>query len=277
MSSNTSTPAQPNTGGTLDLVFDVGNTETVIGAFVRGELQAHWRIGSDASRTADEYGLLMTQLLGTLTARSGDVRSATLASVVPPLTSAFSDASRRYLDRAAVVIDARTPLPVRLAVDEPLSVGADRIVNTLAAFRLFGQDTLVVDLGTATTYDCVTRDGVFEGGVIAPGVNTAAEQLVSRTAKLPRVELAPPERVIGTRTESCVRSGIFWSAVEAIDGVVRRILAEWQRPNALVVATGGLAPLVAAHCRTVARIDPFLTLRGLWLAQQWLHESGDAP
>lgn len=254
----------------LDLVLDVGNTEAVLGAFVRGELQAHWRLASDARRTADEYGILLAQCVARIAARPSDIRGFTLGSVVPALTASFAEAARRYLDQSPVIIDARSELPVRLEVEEPLSVGADRIVNTLAAFRLYGLDTIVVDLGTATTFDCVTRDGVFAGGVIAPGVSTAAEHLVARTAKLPRVEVAPPERVIGRRTETCVQSGIFWGAVGSIDEVVRRIRAEWDRADALVVATGGLAALVGPHCATVRRVEPFLTLHGLRLAREWL-------
>lgn len=256
------------------LVFDVGNTETVIGAFRDGEMRAHWRISSDTRRTADEYGLMLGQFI----ARSGyealQARSATIGSVVPAMTTLLAEGCRRYLDVEAVVVDARTPLPIRLDVEEPLTVGADRIVNTLAASRLYRADTIVVDLGTATTYDCITRDGVFIGGVISPGVRTAAERLTERTAKLPRVELRAPERVIGRRTETCLMSGIFYGAVDAIDGTVRRIRDEWGRPDARVVATGGLASLVGPHCATVQAVEPFLTLQGLLFAHE--HVSGAA-
>jgi type III pantothenate kinase len=159
-------------------------------------------------------------------------------------------------------------------VEEPLSVGADRILNTLAAAQLYRRDTIVVDLGTATTFDCITGDGVFVGGIISPGVRTGAETLVRRTAKLPRVDLEPPPTVIGRRTEISLRSGIFYGAVETIDGIVRRIQHEWKRPATLVVATGGLAPMLAPHCRTVDRVEPFITLQGLALA--WKHVSREA-
>jgi type III pantothenate kinase len=250
----------------MDLVFDVGNTEIVIGVFDGDELRGHWRIASDARRTPDELGVLLGQLLATEGFEARAVASVTTASVVPPITTVIDTACRRYFGVESVAINARTPLPIRLEVEEPLTVGADRIANTLAASRLYGVDTIVVDLGTATTYDCITAEGTFIGGVIAPGVRTAAERLTERTAKLPRVELKLPRRVIGRRTETCLQSGIFYNAVDAIDGMVRRIRDEWERPDALVVATGGLAPLIGPECTTVTRIEPLLTLHGLRIA-----------
>jgi type III pantothenate kinase len=157
-------------------------------------------------------------------------------------------------------------LPIRLQVEEPQTVGADRIVNTLAAKELFHRDTVVVDLGTATTFDCITADGAFLGGVIAPGVQVGLEWLGRRAAKLPGVEFRPPAQVIGKRTETCMESGVFFSTVDAIDGMVDRIRREWERPDALVVATGGYAGILAPHCRTVERVEAFLTLHGLYLA-----------
>lgn len=250
----------------MDLVFDVGNTETVVGAFEQGRLLDHWRLSTDGRRTADEYGVTLLHLLGPGAA----VRSATIGSVVPAMTQSLGDACRRHLGVQARSVDARSPLPIRLDVEEPLTVGADRIVNTLAASRLYAADCVVVDLGTATTFDCITRDGVFLGGVISPGVKTAAANLTERTAKLPRVELVPPERVIGRRTEACIQSGVFYGAVDAIDGTVERIRAEWGVPELLVVATGGLAELVGPYCRTVQRVEPYLTLQGLDFAREHL-------
>ena len=253
----------------MDLAFDVGNTETVVGWFEEGSLRGHWRVSTDGRRTADEYGLVLAQLLAAAGVER-PVRSATIGSVVPAMTQTLAEGCRRYLGVEARAIDARTPLPIRLDVEEPLTVGADRIVNTLAATRLYAADCVVVDLGTATTFDCITRDGVFIGGVISPGVKTAAANLTERTAKLPRVELLPPERVIGRRTEACIQSGVFYGAVDAIDGTVDRIRAEWGAPELLVVATGGLAELVGPYCRTVQKVEPFLTLYGLELARECL-------
>jgi len=261
----------------MDLVFDVGNTEIVIGVYAGEELRGHWRIASDARRTPDELGVLLSQLLAADGFDRRDVTSATVASVVPPITTVIDAACRHFFGFESVSITARTPLPIRLEVEEPLTVGADRIANTLAASRLYGVDTIVVDLGTATTYDCITARGAFIGGVIAPGVRTAAERLTERTAKLPRVELKLPRQVIGRRTETCLQSGIFYNAVDAIDGMVRRIREEWERPDALVVATGGLAPLIGPECRTVARIEPFLTLYGLRIARAELDTHAPSP
>jgi type III pantothenate kinase len=182
------------------------------------------------------------------------------------MTPALVDMCQRYLGVHPVVVDARLPLPITLDVDEPLSVGADRIANTLAAASLYQRDTIAVDLGTATTFDCITGDGRFIGGVISPGIHTGAEMLVRRTAKLPRIDLDYPDNVIGRRTETALRSGIVFGAVDAIDGIVRRIRHEWNRPDAYIVATGGLAPLIGPHCATVEHVEPFLTLRGLVLA-----------
>jgi type III pantothenate kinase len=255
----------------MDLVFDVGNTETVVGWFDAGRLRGHWRLATDARRTADEYGVMLRQLLAAAGAEP-TAASATIGSVVPAMTRTLAEACERYLDAPGRAIDARTPLPIRLDVDEPLTVGADRIVNTLAATRLYGVDCVVVDLGTATTFDCITGDGVFIGGVISPGVKTSAANLTERTAKLPRVELVPPERVIGRRTETCIQSGVFYGAVDAIDGTVDRIRTEWGVGELLVVATGGLAELVGPYCRTVQRVEPFLTLQGLEFARAHLAE-----
>jgi type III pantothenate kinase len=152
-------------------------------------------------------------------------------------------------------------------VDEPLTVGADRILNTLAASRMYKVDTVVVDLGTATTYDCITAGGVFLGGIIAPGLRTSADTLIRRTSKLPATELVPPARAIGTRTEECIRAGVLFGAADAIDGLVRRIKAEWPTAHVpKVVATGGLAPLVTSLCREIDVVEPNLTLYGLQIA-----------
>ncbi|MBI4545219.1 MAG: type III pantothenate kinase [Gemmatimonadetes bacterium] len=254
------------------LAVDVGNTETVIGLFEVGGLLDHWRISTNAERTVDELGLLLRSLIRESGFNTEVIRAAAIASVAPPLTPVLVESCERHLGLRTAVIDARSPLPIRLDVEEPLTVGADRIVNTLAAAKLYQTDTIAVDLGTATTFDCITSEGVFAGGVIAPGLRTGAETLVRRTAKLPRVDLERPERVIGRRTEASLQSGIFYAAVDAIDGIVRRIKTEWERPDALVVATGGLAPLIAPHCATVQRVEPFLTLYGLDLAYRHLEE-----
>lgn len=254
------------------LTFDIGNTETVLGIFDGEELVAHWRLSTHPERTVDEYGLLLRSILRE-TGMRADVVGAAVASVVPPLTAAVVGACERHLALTTLVVDARSPLPIRIDIEEPLTVGADRIANTLAAARLYAVDTIAVDLGTATTFDCISGDGVFLGGVIAPGVRTGAETLTRRTAKLPRVDLEPPPSVIGRRTDTALQSGIFYGAVESIDGIVRRIRSEWGT-DPMVVATGGLGPLIAHHCRSIDRVEPFLTLHGLRLAWHEIQGNG---
>jgi type III pantothenate kinase len=188
------------------------------------------------------------------------------------MTAPLRDACARFLRAGDIaVIDATSPLPIRLDVEEPLTVGADRIINTLAAVERYGSDTIVVDFGTATTFDCITGDGRFIGGVIMPGLRTSADQLTTRAAKLPATELSPPERVIGRRTEDCIRAGVLFGAADAVDGIVRRILEEWPtnaRPR--VVATGGLAGAIVPLTSTIEETDPDLTLHGLCIAARHL-------
>lgn len=249
------------------ITFDVGNTETTIGLFDGDTLRGHWRVMTDVARTPDEFGVLLRQLLQAAGVEIAQLHGAAIGSVVPPVTSPLAEACRSWLGTEPLIIDARAALPITLAVDEPLTVGADRIINTLAASRMHGADTIVVDLGTATTYDCITGDGVFLGGVIAPGVRTSADTLVRRTSKLPATELVAPARVIGRRTEECIRAGVMFGAAAAIDGIVRRIKAEWPTPaEPRVVATGGLAELFAPLCEEIDAVEPYLTLQGLRIA-----------
>lgn len=262
------------------LVFDVGNTETTVGLFVDAELLGHWRVTTDAARTSDELGLLVCGLLDVQGFARGDVTGAAIGSVVPAVTPVLAEACLRYFGASALVVDGSLALPIRLDVEEPLTVGADRIINTLAASHLHGRDTIVVDLGTATTFDCITGDGVFLGGIIAPGVRTSAETLFRRTSKLPATELVPPLGVIGRRTEECIRAGVVYGAADSIDGLVRRIKAAWPRPDTpYVIATGGLAETFQPLCREFDRVEPYLTLQGLQIAHDLLVGQGrpEAP
>jgi type III pantothenate kinase len=257
----------------MQLVVDVGNTETVLGlATSPTELVAHWRVSSMVPRTVDETTVLLRALLSAAPADVAEIEQAVVGSVVPSATRSWVKSLGQIVAAPAIIVGPTSPLPIRLDVDEPLTVGADRIVNTLAAMEMYHRDTIAVDLGTATTFDCITADGVFLGGVIAPGLSAGLEWLDKRTAKLPRVELVPPERIIGRRTETCIQSGVFFSALEGVDGIVRRIKAEWDKPDALVVATGGFAKVMGPHLATVDRTEPFLTLYGLAMAGR--HISG---
>ena len=250
------------------LVCDVGNTETTVGVYDGDTLRGHWRLTTEVPRTADEYGLLLRQILVDGGIKPTEIVGASIASVVPRVTAPLVQAFRAWLrTKPVIVVDATSKLPITLDVEEPLTVGADRIVNTLAASRLFQTDAIVVDLGTATTYDCITAEGVFLGGVIQPGVLMMAESLSRKTSKLPATELALPKHVIGRRTEECIRSGVMYGAADSIDGLVRRIKAEWPRETApTVIATGGLAETFQPLCREFNQVDPYLTLRGLQLA-----------
>ncbi len=252
------------------LAFDVGNTEMTAGLFEGEALRAHWRITTDVSRTPDEISALLHALLSA-EEQQWHVDAVAIASVVPTATEPLVAACRRRFKVEPLVLDARSPLPITLAVEEPLTVGADRIMNTLAASRLHGVDTIVVDLGTATTFDCITADGVFLGGVIAPGVRTSADTLVRRTSKLPATELVAPERTIGRRTEECIRAGVMFGTADAVDGIVRRIRREWPTGRTpIVIATGGLADAIAPLCQEITRVEPYLTLHGVRLAHALL-------
>jgi type III pantothenate kinase len=257
------------------LVFDVGNTETTIGLFDGESLRGHWRIVSGVERTSDEFAVLVRGLLALDNLAADGVTGAAVGSVVPRVTDPLLAACRALSRGPVLLVDARAPLPIRVDVDEPLTVGADRLINTLAASRLFARDAIVVDMGTATTFDCITSDGVFIGGVIAPGVQTALETLVRRTSKLPATELVVPPNIIGRRTEDCIRAGVMFGQAEAIDGIVRRIKKSWPRPEEpLVIATGGLAETFRTLCSEFDRVEPHLTLVGLQMAYAHLIGKG---
>lgn len=260
------------------LAIDLGNTETVLGLFRGRELIRHWRISTDVRRTPDELAYLLKHLVGE--ERSEAPLRGTIGSVVPAVEPLLIRGFRRafgseprLINDPALLASNGGPLPIRLAVEEPHTVGADRMLNTLAASQMYTVDTIAVDLGTATTFDCISGDGVFLGGVIAPGPRAGIEGLAQHASKLPFIDLVPPENVIGKRTELCLRSGCFYAIVDGIDGMVRRIKAEWERPGALVVATGGLASLIAGHCETVDVVEPYLTLYGIEIADRLLGDS----
>jgi type III pantothenate kinase len=251
----------------LQLVVDVGNTETVVGLATKTtEVTAHWRVSSNVPRTSDELTVLLRALLSGDGIDGDAIHRAVIGSVVPSANAVWTESLGRVVGGEVVSIGPASKLPIELDVEEPLTVGADRIANTLAAREIYRRDTIAVDLGTATTFDCITREGVFVGGVISPGLQAGLDWLSVRTAKLPRVELQPPRRVIGRRTEACIQSGVFYQAVESVDGIVRRIKEEWGKPDAFVVATGGFSHVVGPHLATVDDIEPLLTLYGLAMA-----------
>jgi type III pantothenate kinase len=250
------------------LAFDIGNTETTVGVFARDRLRAHFRLTTDAPRSADEFAVLLRSLLEAANIPLRQVDGAAFCSVVPPATPILIEACRRATGADPLSIDAvaviEGRLPVTLPVDEPLTVGADRVANALAAAAIVKRDCIVVDIGTATTYDCITAEGSFFGGVIQPGVRTSAATLFQKAAQLPAIAIADPGPVIATNTEACIQAGVVYGAADSIDGIVRRIKREWPREEApVVIATGGLAKLLARYCSEIDRVEPFFTLNGI--------------
>lgn len=245
------------------LAIDVGNTETTAALFEQDLIRGHWRVTTNLPRTADEYSLLLRALLHADGMTPSAVTGSAICSVVPPVTETLASACEDCFGRPPLMIDAKANLPIRLEVDEPFTVGADRIANTLAASRIWKRNAIVVDLGTATTYDCITADGAFVGGIIQPGIRTSAETLFRRTSQLSATELVPPKRVIGTRTDECIRSGVLYGAADSIDGLVRRIREEWSVESPLVIGTGGLAETIRPFCRSFDEVDAYLTLKGI--------------
>jgi type III pantothenate kinase len=258
----------------LIIAFDVGNSEITIGIFDGEKLASHWRLTTAAQRTADELGLLIRQILAADSRDPRTLSGAAVCSVVPQLTPMLVEACRACFGAEPVMIDAAAKLPVKLDVDEPLTVGADRIANTLAASRIYKSDAIVVDMGTATTYDCVLADGTFFAGVIQPGIRVSANTLFSKTAQLSATDIVAPKSVMATRTDECIRAGVLYGAVDSIDGLVRRIKAEWPNKNKpKVIATGGMAELIKPHSKELEVVDGFLTLKGIRIGYELLHPS----
>jgi len=248
----------------LLLTIDAGNTNTVLGVFEGPELRAHWRLTTRREQTADEYGILVRSLFESSAIEPTAVAGVMLASVVPPLTPVLVGLSRQFLGREPVVVEpgVRTGMPV--LYEPPGDVGADRIVNGVAAFEAYGGPVIVVDFGTATTFDVVTRKGEYVGGVICPGVGISADALFQRAARLPRVELRHPGKVIGRSTVTSIQSGLYFGYAMMVEGMIARIRAELNEPTR-VVATGGMADVLAADIPSIEAVDPVLTLTGLRL------------
>jgi type III pantothenate kinase len=253
------------------VVFDVGNSEITIGIFDAEELVSHWRLTTASPRTADELALLIRSIIGVEIASPEGAEGSAICSVVPAITPMLAEACEMCFGRKPVMIDSHATLPIKLDVEEPFTVGADRIANTLAASRIHKRDAIVVDLGTATTYDCIKADGTFLGGVIQPGIMISAETLFRRTAQLPATDIIPPKKVIARRTDECIRAGVLYGAVDSIDGIVRRIKKEWPAPQApVVIATGGMAETIRPHSAELELVDPFLTLKGIRIGYELL-------
>jgi type III pantothenate kinase len=246
------------------LTIDVGNTNTVLGVFRGEELIANWRLTTAREQTVDEYGVL-TRNLFTLAGLDRDaITGVIISSVVPPVNWTLAEMSRVYFGQKALFVELGVKTGMAVLVDNPSEVGADRIVNGVAAFHQYGGPCIVVDFGTAITFDAISAKGEYLGGVIAPGLGIASEALFARAARLPRVEIKDPGKVIGTNTITHMQAGLYYGAVDMVDGMLARMKKELGE-NATVVATGGQAKLVAKGSKHIQHTDAFLTLSGLRL------------
>jgi type III pantothenate kinase len=244
------------------LTIDIGNTNITLGLYEGEKLGPRWRIRTIHDKMPDEYGILMVQLFQHRGYALEDVTGVAIASVVPPLSQAFVDVSRSYVGQAPLLVDAGIRTGVRIRYDDPRQVGADRVVDAAAVRALYGLPACVVDFGTGTTFDAVSADGDYLGGAIAPGIGIAAQALFERTAKLPRVELSRPPSAIGRNTPHAIQSGLLFGYVGLVEGMVARFKEELG-PETHVVATGGLAEIIAEETDVIDVVDPWLTLHGL--------------
>ena len=239
------------------LVVDVGNTNIVLGVYRGDELTGSWRLATARERTADEYGILSRQLVG-----EPELDAAIVSSVVPPLNQPVAAMIRDYFGIEPLFVEPGIKTGVAIHVDNPNEVGADRIVNCVAAHGAYGGPTIIVDFGTATTFDIVTADAKYIGGVIAPGLNISAEALFARAARLPRVDIRKPPSIVGTNTVVNMQSGLYYGYLSLVDGILARMMLEVEGVKR-VIATGGLAPLFEDESQYIDEVDPELTLKGL--------------
>lgn len=244
------------------LAIDVGNTNTVIGVFEGKDLRCHWRLATRREATADEYGILLKSLLDLAGLPFRGITGLIISCVVPPLQAPLAEMGQKFFGIKPFEVGPGIKTGMPILYDSPRDVGADRIVNAVAAYEAYGGPAIVVDFGTATTFDAISAKGEYLGGAIAPGVGIAAEALFERAAKLPRVEVLKPKMVVGKNTVGSIQAGLFYGYVGLVDGIVARMKQELGG-EAVVVATGGLAHLIVAESKAVQHIDPFLTLTGL--------------
>ncbi|MEM5014399.1 type III pantothenate kinase [Niallia taxi] len=253
-------------------VFDIGNTNMVLGVYDGDKLTQHWRIETNRFKTEDEYGMIIKSLFDHVGLKFSDIDGIIISSVVPPIMFSLERMCQKYFNIKPLVVGPGTKTGLNIKYDNPKEVGADRIVNAVAAIHEYGSPLIVVDFGTATTFCYINEHKQYMGGAIAPGINIATEALYSKAAKLPRIEIARPEGVVGKNTVSAMQSGILYGYVGQVEGIVKR-MKEQSKENPKVIATGGLANLISQESSAIDMVDPFLTLKGLQLIYKKNKES----
>ena len=244
------------------LVFDIGNSNIVLGTYEGKKLLRHWRISTDRQKTGDEYGMLINNLFRFQGIRMSDVDAIIISSVVPPLVVPLAKMCERYFRLRPLIVGPGIKTGIKLRYENPREIGADRIVNSVGAYEQFGGPLIVVDIGTATTFDIVAENGDYLGGVIAPGIGISSEALFQRAAQLPRVALVTPRTIICRNTVTAMQAGVIFGFVGQIDEIVRRIKAEMKQ-DMRVIATGGMAKMISRESKSIDKVDNFLTLTGL--------------
>lgn len=245
-------------------VIDVGNTNTVLGVYDKDELVARWRLTTERQRTVDEYGILCRNLFTLAKLDPDKIDALAISSVVPPLNFTLYKMATTYFNIEPLFVEPAKNAGIKIHYDTPDAVGADRVVNAVAAFHKYGGPCIVVDFGTATTFDAISSEGDYLGGVISPGVNISSEALFLHAARLPRVQIRHPERVVGTSTIVSIQSGLYFGYIGLVDGILTRMIAELG-PQKTIIATGGLAPLIGKGSALIETIDDNLLLEGLKL------------
>ncbi|NLW46724.1 MAG: type III pantothenate kinase [Firmicutes bacterium] len=244
------------------LVFDIGNTQTVVGVFFEEQLVASWKLATDRQRTVDEYGVLLKNLFRDSGLETTQINAVVLSSVVPPVTGVFERMVIKYFSTHPLVVGPGVKTGLAFKYENPREIGADRVVNAVAAIKLYGSPLIVVDFGTATTFCAIAPNREYQGGAVAPGLGISSEALFQRTAKLPRIEIEKPKTIIGKNTTNAMQAGIFYGYLGLVEGIITRMQAE-MNCDPLIIATGDFASLISDNTKMINRVEPNLTLQGL--------------